>query len=247
VSIEIRRAESYEDLSEHAAEIIASCVEANPGARVLISTGRTPMGAYRILADRAASGTFDASAITVYQLDEYVGLLPDDRRSLGRWAEESFVRPLGIAEDRFVRLPLDGDASLAEYDRRVRAEGGYDLSILGIGANGHLGFNEPPSDASAPSRIVELTPTTIAANATYWGDEARVPHAAATVGLGPLMRSARTLLLASGRAKRDILERALSGPMTPDVPASWLQRATGDVVVVADADALPPPATGEPA
>jgi glucosamine-6-phosphate deaminase len=244
MSIEIRPAEDYGELSELAADVVAGCVGADPHARILISTGRSPMGAYGVLAQRVAAGTLTASSITAYQLDEYLGLPPGDRRSLGRWAVESFVGPLEIPPERFVRLPLDGDGPLAEYDQRVRADGGYHLSILGIGANGHLGFNEPPSAASTPSRVVQLTPATIAANASYWGDEAQVPRTAVTVGLGPLMSSARILLLASGSEKRRILERALSGPVTPDVPASCLQRAAGEVVVIADTAALPLSAPG---
>jgi glucosamine-6-phosphate deaminase len=244
VSIEIVRADDYEDLSRRAADLVADCIGSNPAARILVATGRTPIGAYEVLADRVAEGILDASGITAYQLDEYLGLVPDDRRSLGRWAVETFVRPLGVAEDRFVRLPLDGDGALDGYDRRVRAGGGYDLSVLGIGENGHLGFNEPPSDASTRSRVVELTQATIHANASYWGDAADVPGRAATVGLRPLLESARILLLASGTRKREILERAIFGPVTPGVPASCLQRATGEVVVIADRAALPTGSNG---
>jgi glucosamine-6-phosphate deaminase len=239
VSIEIRRAEDYDDLSDRAADVVAGCVEANPTARILIATGNTPIGTYRVLASMTAAGTLDASAITAYQLDEYLDLGPGDRRSLGRWAEKTFIRPLGIADERFVRLPLDGDGALPEYDRRIRADGGYDLSILGIGGNGHLGFNEPPCDASTMSRVVELTPATVAANASYWGEGAEVPRRAVTVGLHPLMESAEILLLVSGARKREILEQALFGPITSDVPASCLQGARGKVVVIADRDAFP--------
>ncbi|MGZ4125258.1 MAG: 6-phosphogluconolactonase [Actinomycetota bacterium] len=244
MSIEIVRAEGYDDLSRRAADLVAGCIGSNPTARVLIATGRTPIGAYRVLADGVTEGTLDASGITAYQLDEYLGLGPDDRRSLGGWAVETFVRPLRIADERFVRLPLAGDGALDEYDRRIRGDGGYDLSILGIGENGHLGFNEPPSDASTASRVVELTPGTIDANASYWGDAADVPRRAATVGLRPLLESARILLLASGARKREILERALFRPVTPDVPASCLQHARGEVVVIADRDAFPTGSNG---
>jgi glucosamine-6-phosphate deaminase len=234
--IELRPADDYEDLSRIGAAAIADVIRATPDARILIATGRTPVGAYWALASMVERGELDVAAITAFQLDEYVGLEPGDGRSLGRWAHEMFVGPLRLSEDRFVALPLDGEDALAEYDRRVRAGGGYDLAILGIGENGHLGFNEPPCDASAPSRVVSLSPASITSNARYWGDRAEVPLRAATVGLGPILESRSILVLASGDRKREVLERALLGPETSDVPASHLQRAAS-VVVVADRDA----------
>jgi glucosamine-6-phosphate deaminase len=236
VTLDLRRADDHEDVSRRAATLIAERIRQRPDARVLVATGRTPMRAYGLLGEMVRQGRLDASGITVFQLDEYLDLAPDDERSLGRWALETFVRPLGIADDRFIRLPLDG--ALDAYDERVRADGGYDLSILGIGENGHLGFNEPPSSPSSPSRIVELTDSTIQANTRYWGD-AGVPRRAATVGLGTLLDSRSVLLLASGRRKRDVLERSLFGPVTAEVPASCLQLAQGEVVVIADAAAFP--------
>jgi glucosamine-6-phosphate deaminase len=238
VSVDLRRAADYDDLSERAAAFVADRIRETPAPRIVVATGRTPMGAYERLARRVARGDLDASAVTAFQLDEYLDLEAGDARSLGGWAVTTFVRPLRLSDDRFVRLPLDGAAGLRAYDERVHDDGGYDLAILGIGENGHLGFNEPPSEASSPSRVVELTPETIASNAGYWGD-ADVPRRAATVGLAPLLASRSILLLASGGAKRAILERALFGPVTPDVPASALQTASADVVVIADADAFP--------
>jgi hypothetical protein len=143
------------------------------------------VGTYRALTTMVARGALDASRVTAFQLDEYLGLEPGDRRSLGRWARDVFVDPLGLGDDRFVTLPLDGAAALADHDRRVREEGGYDLAILGIGENGHLGFNEPPSDPAAASRVVALSTASVASNTGYWGDAADVPRRAVTVGLGP--------------------------------------------------------------
>jgi glucosamine-6-phosphate deaminase len=240
--IEILRAEDYEALSRLGAETIAAVVRETPRARVLVATGKTPMGVYRELAAMARSGELDASGIMPFQLDEYLGLAPGDHRAFARWALESFVVPLGLAEESLVRLPVadgsDPDLDLREYDRRVREEGGYDLAILGIGENGHLGFNEPPCDWSAPTRRVELSRETIASNARYWGDSDDVPRRAVTVGMEPLLGARTVLLLASGARKRDIVRRALSGPVTPEVPASYLQRAAR-VVAIVDREAWP--------
>jgi glucosamine-6-phosphate deaminase len=237
-AIAIRRVDDYDDLSRVAAVAIAEVIRAVPAARILVATGGTPMGAYRELAEMTDAREVDASGTTAFQLDEYLGLEPGDRRSLGRWALETFVRPLRIDDDRFVRLPVDGAPGLAAYDHRVQDDGGYDMAILGIGENGHLGFNEPPSDADAPTRVVELSESSLRSNARYWDTDAGVPDRAVTVGLGPILGSRRIVLLASGAGKRAILHRALSEPPTPEVPASFLQRA-GSVLVVADRAAAP--------
>jgi glucosamine-6-phosphate deaminase len=197
-AVDLRRTDDYDDLSRISAEVVAQHIRSKPHARILVATGRTPIGTYQVLAGMVEAGALDVSEITAFQLDEYVGLEPDDHRSLG----------------------------------------GYDLAILGIGENGHLGFNEPPCDPSAPSRVVTLSATSLASSAGYWGESGDLPRRAVTVGLGPILEAKAIILLVSGARKRAILERALSGSMTPDVPASYLLRARS-LVVVADRDAWP--------
>lgn len=226
-----------EAMSRAAADAVAGILAERPDARVLVATGSTPMGLYAELARRRAEGALDPTRITVYQLDEYAGIPPEDPRSLLGWLVRSFVEPLGIPLERLVPVPRDGDPdACARYDLEVDRAGGYDLAILGIGPNGHLGFNEPPADADAPTRLVELAPETIRANAAYWGSPDLVPRRAVTVGMRGLLAARTILLLASGAHKRDIVRRALRGPVTPEVPASLLQRAA-DVRVFLDRDA----------
>ena len=225
--------DDYAALSRVGADLVGGVLASTPDARVVVATGATPMGLYRELARRSSAGSLDATRITVFQLDEYVGISPDDRRSLLGWAMRSFVEPLGISPARVVPLPADGGAAAcAAYDREVE-QGGYDLAILGIGTNGHVGFNEPPSDASAPTRMVELSAESLRSNAAYWGNGERVPRRAVTIGMAGLVRSKTILLVASGPSKGDIVRRAVLGPVTPDVPASGLQTAT-DLRVVVD-------------
>lgn len=233
--------EDADRLARLAADLVGDALDATPAARVVVATGRTPMGLYAELAARRRAGALDTSKLTAVQLDEYLGLEPGDRRSLFGWMRTSFLGPLGVSDERVVRLPLDGDlgAACAAYDAELDAHGPLDLAILGLGPNGHLGFNEPPSDASAGTRAVTLTPETVASNATYW-QGAPVPARAITLGLRSLLSAQTIVLMASGEAKHDILHRAWEGDVGPDVPASFLQRAAGDVHVVADRGAWGP-------
>ncbi|CAA9541513.1 MAG: Glucosamine-6-phosphate deaminase [uncultured Thermomicrobiales bacterium] len=228
-------------LAETAASRIADLIAARPDAAVVVATGNTPLATYRVLGERVGRGDLDASRLRVFQLDEYLGLGHGDDRSLYGWMARAFLHPLGIPERNAVRLPsgaVDPDAACRAYDAAVRDAGGFDLAILGLGPNGHLGFNEPPSDRAAPTRVVTLSPESVASNAAYWGgDPARVPRQALTAGMDLLLAARHTLLLVSGAPKRAILRRALDGPPTADVPASWLHLAP-KVTVVADRAAL---------
>jgi glucosamine-6-phosphate deaminase len=227
--------DDHEALSRVATEFVVHVIEERPASTVVVATGRTPMGLYAGLAERAGAGRCDVSRIIAVQLDEYLGLGPHDRRSLFLWMRRSFVDPLAIDDERVVRLPLDGDlaGACAAFDRGIEARGGLDLAILGLGPNGHLGFNEPPSDRTAPTRRVELSPVTIEANARYWGTVTDVPNQAVTLGLASLLAARRILLLVSGEAKRGIVHRAIEGAIGPEVPASFLQEAP-DVTVIVD-------------
>jgi glucosamine-6-phosphate deaminase len=233
--------EDYAALSRVAADAIAATLARRPDALLLLATGDTPMGPYRELAERRRRGEVDTSQVRAAQLDEYAGLAGDDRRSLYGWMVRSFLDPLGVPESRAIRLGgrLPPDVACRAYDEAVEAAGGFDLAVLGLGPNGHLGFNEPPVERDAPTRLVPLTPASIRSNARYWGDESDVPREALTCGLASMLRAREILLVVSGAHKREILRSTLAPPPAPEVPASWLQQAEGDVVVLADRDACP--------
>jgi glucosamine-6-phosphate deaminase len=228
--------DDYEALSRAGADWIEERLREKPDAAIVVATGDTPMGLYRELAERHSRGWIDTSQLRVFQLDAYLGLSPEDRRSLFGWMHRAFIEPLAIAEGNVVRLAGDApDAreSCRAYESSVQEAGGFDLSILGLGPNGHLGFNEPPSRPDAPTRVVDLTPESIISNARYWGGEEQVPRQALTCGMDLLLAARQTLLVVSGAHKHEILHRSLEGPQTPDVPASYLQSAP-DVTVLAD-------------
>lgn len=234
--MELLIVEDYADLNRVAAERMAAIVVAKPDASMVLATGNTPMGAYAELARLRVAGRFDTSRIRPFQLDAYLGIALDDDRSLYGWLKKSFLDPLEIAQSRVVMLPddtIDPAGACAAYDAAVAAIGGFDLSVLGLGPNGHLGFNEPPSPADAPTRRITLTEASLDSNAGYWGGRDRVPREAITCGMRQLLAARQTLLLVSGAHKRGILRATLHGPMTPDVPASLLRLAP-NVTVIAD-------------
>lgn len=231
--MELRRVDDAAALAMAAAGLVVDAVQARPDAVLLAATGETPMGCYAELARRA----FDSSRVRVAQLDEYTGITEGDPRSLYGWMRRSLCDPLGIDEDRIIRLRPDADEASAcrAYEVAVAAAGGVDLAILGLGPNGHLGFNEPPTDVDAPTREVALTASSIESNGRYFAEA--VPERARTAGMNLILAARRVVLLVSGSRKADILRRVLQAEPTPWLPASWLHQHP-DAIVLADAAAL---------
>ncbi len=241
-------------------EVAADLVAAVPRDGVLgVATGSSPLALYaalirrresslglRSLSPRSLSPSMGRDpdqnpapdGLRLFALDEYVGLPADDPRSYAAYVRSVIAEPLGIPNDR-VRVPSGSSAADAEaYERAITEAGGVDLQIVGIGRNGHIGFNEPGSDAETRTRVVELDESTRRANAEHFdGDLAQVPTHAMTQGVATILAARRIVLVASGTAKAAALRSALLGPVTADNPASFLQRHP-DVTVVADLDAL---------
>ena len=232
-------ADDDEEAARGAAADVAEVIAATPRAAIVFAVGESPVALYGELAERRRRGDLDTSGVRAIQLDEYVGVARDDERSFFGWLEREVVGPLAITGDRVLELrgdAADFDAECARYDRAVRDLGGIDLAILGLGPNGHLGFNEPPSGPDVATRVVDLTPASIVSNARYWGGRERVPPKAITAGMRVLLAARATILVVSGAHKSEILRAALLGPITPDVPASYLRTIDG-VRVYADREA----------
>lgn len=207
------------------------------GPRLGVATGSTPMRLYDELARRSTAGQIDLSSAVVVALDEYVGLGPADPRSYAAYVRTRIAEPLGVAPENVV-VPqgdaADPQTAAAEFEARILAVGGIDVQIAGIGANGHLGFNEPGSPLESATRVVALSERTRSDNARFFdGGLEAVPRHAITQGLATICRAASILLLASGPAKAEPLAAALRGPVDVEVPASVLQRHP-DVTVIAD-------------
>jgi glucosamine-6-phosphate deaminase len=233
--------QDYDALSRLGADLVVETVAQKPDATLVLATGKTPMGMYAELVRRRETGVLDTSRVRIFQLDSYFGIGENDDRSLFQWMQRSVLDPLEIPSDHVVSLPsnaLDPAKVCEEYEQAVRAAGGIDLSVLGLGPNGHLGFNEPPIEPDASTRLVDLTTESIASNARYWGGPDRVPRRALTAGMNVLLDARATLLLVSGEHKRTILGRTMDGTPSPQVPASYLHLAE-NVTVIADRAAWP--------
>lgn len=226
-----------EEVACAAADRIAAVVRAKPDAVLGLATGSSPMGIYAELARRVAAGALDLSGVRAFALDEYVGLSPGHPQSYAAVLERSVVRPLGL---RRVHVPDGGAADLeaaaAEYDRAIADAGGIDLQLLGIGVNGHIGFNEPTSSFASRTRIKTLAPRTRTDNARFFDSPSAVPTHCLTQGLGTILEARALLLVAQGAAKAEAIAAAVEGPLAAVCPASALQLHPKAAVLV-DADA----------
>lgn len=210
-----------------AAARIAAVVRRSPAPVLGLSTGSSPLGAYAALRERVERGDLDLSRAAGFALDEYVGLPPSAPQTYAATIAAEVTGPLRMDPGR-VHVP-DGaaddlEAACAEYERLIRAAGGVDLQLLGIGGNGHLGFNEPTSSFASRTRIKTLAPRTRADNARFFGDDlAAVPLHCITQGLGTILEARELLLVAQGASKAGAVAAAVEGPLTAMVPASALQ------------------------
>lgn len=206
-----------------AAQLVADLVRSKPAAVLGLATGSSPLPLYEALARE----TLDLGRVRGFSLDEYLGLGPDDAKSYARVIRHEVVERLGLVP-ALVRTPdgLAEDPALeaADFDRCIRSAGGIDLQILGIGSNGHLAFNEPPSAFGSRTRVVELARSTREDNARFFDSLDDVPTRAITQGLGTIAEARHLLLIAHGEGKAAAVARAVEGPVSEDFPASLIQR-----------------------
>jgi glucosamine-6-phosphate deaminase len=238
--VKIEALQDYDYLSHRAAEIVISQIRTKPSSLCVFPTGETPRGLFRELVDAHRAGATDFFHVRFVTLDEYAGIARDDRRRLSLWLHRELLHPLGVSEDRvhaFDPVTSDPAAESARIERLITEDGGIDLAIVGLGPNGHVGFDEPGSGFDCRARLVALAPESIRSNAAYWGTEAEVPRSAFTLGLGTLLDSRALVLIASGLRKASILSRVVQGPVTPAVPATVL-RLHRDGSILADRDGL---------
>lgn len=225
----------YEQMSKRGAEIVIEAIKAKPDLVLGLATGSTPLGMYAEMIRAFRAGRVDLSKISSFNLDEYCGLPPDHPQSYHYYMYLNFFAHVNIDRGN-VHIPNGVAEDLEEecrrYEEAIRRAGGIDLQVLGIGINGHIGFNEPGTEFNAETHVVELTKKTIEANSRFFRDESEVPRKAISMGIKTIMRSRRILLLASGSDKASAVAMAVKGPITPMLPASVIQLHPDTTVVL---------------
>lgn len=236
----IIRANDYKDMSRKAANIISAQIIMKPDCVLGLATGSTPLGAYAQLIDWYNKGDLDFSKVSTVNLDEYRGLEPTNDQSYHYFMHHNFFEHINIRMDHtFVPDGMESDSAMAcaAHEQIIRQLGGVDLQLLGLGNNGHIGFNEPGEAFEKETHLVDLTESTIQANSRFFERMEDVPTQAYTMGIKTIMQAKKILIVVNGAAKADIVRDAFWGPVTPQVPASILQMHP-DVTLVADEEAL---------
>ncbi|MBQ4091353.1 MAG: glucosamine-6-phosphate deaminase [Clostridia bacterium] len=217
---------TYDELSSKAAALICAQVVMKPECVLGLATGSSPLGAYAKMAEKCRAGEVDFSRVTSINLDEYVGLDGEHDQSYRYFMNNNLFKYINIDINK-THVPNgcadDADAECKAYDELIKSVGGIDLQLLGIGLDGHIGFNEPDTYFEKATHKVELDPSTIDANARFFASREDVPTTAITMGMGGIMSAKKVLLIANGKKKEDIVNKAFFGPITPAIPASILQ------------------------
>ncbi|MCR4782551.1 MAG: glucosamine-6-phosphate deaminase [Lachnospiraceae bacterium] len=238
--MKIYREKDYEAISLRAANILTAQLVLKQNSVLGLATGSSPIGTYKKLVENYKAGEISFRDVRTVNLDEYKGLKDSDPNSYHYFMQENLFSHIDIDPENVHLLSgvaEDSDLECEKYERMIRAIGGIDMQLLGIGRNGHIGFNEPDSSFTVNTHVVDLTESTIEANSRLFDDISQVPRQALSMGIGTIMHAKRILLIANGESKADAIAKVVAGPVTPEVPGSILQLHP-DVTIVADDKAL---------
>lgn len=214
------------ELAQAGAGIIAAEILRKPDAVLGLATGSSPLGIYQYLIDLYKEGIISFAEVTTFNLDEYLGLDPSHSESYHTYMTENLFKHVDQPEEkRYIPNGIadDPEAESLAYDKAIEAAGGIDLQLLGIGTNGHIGFNEPDSVFAGMTHVVDLAESTIESNSRFFDSIDEVPRQAISMGIRSIMQAKRILLIATGEAKAEAIRRTVQGPIDPDCPASILQ------------------------
>ena len=231
---------NYDEMSRIAANILSAQVTMKPDCVLGLATGSTPIGTYKVLIERCAAGDLDFSQVKSINLDEYVGLSGEHDQSYRYFMNNNLFNHVNIDKANTNvpnGLAEDVDAECERYNNVINTLGPIDIQVLGMGHNGHIGFNEPSDIFELETHKVELTQTTIDANARFFASADEVPRHALTMGIKSIMQAKTILVVVNGKGKAEIVKKAFTGPVTPQVPASILQMHP-NVILVGDEEAL---------
>lgn len=236
----IYKTANYDELSRKAANIISAQIISKPDCVLGLATGSSPIGTYKQLIEWYKKGDLDFSQVTSVNLDEYRGLTRDNDQSYYYFMQENLFKHVNI-DPAHTFVPdgtiADADEACSAYNEIIHSVGGVDLQLLGLGRNGHIGFNEPADEFPKETHCVDLTESTIEANARFFASREEVPTQAYTMGIKTIMSAKKILVVANGEDKADAVQKVFFGPITPQVPGSILQLHP-NVVLVADEAAL---------
>lgn len=234
-------AKTPEEVGKLAADVFETEIQKKPACVIGLATGSTPLPLYRELIAREKAGKINFSKVRSANLDEYKGLAPTHEQSYRKFMQDNLLDHISIKpENTIVPLGLaeDIDAMCDEYEQKIEEWGGVDLQLLGIGHDGHIGFNEPDTYFPAKTHEVKLTEMTINANKRFFNSVDEVPKSAITMGIGTIMAAKKIVMVVTGADKKEILEKTFWGPVDPQVPASILQFHP-DVTLICDEAAYP--------
>ena len=227
---------NYDEMSRIAANVLSAQVMMKPDCVLGLATGSTPIGTYKVLIERCAAGDLDFSQVKSINLDEYVGLSGEHDQSYRYFMNNNLFNHINIDKANTNvpnGLAEDVDAECERYNDVINTLGPIDIQVLGMGHNGHIGFNEPDDHFPLETHKVDLAQSTIDANARFFASADEVPRQALTMGIKTIMQAKKVLVVVSGKDKAEIVKKAFTGPVTPEVPASILQMHS-DVILVAD-------------
>ena len=228
--------ENYNVMSKRAAEIVAGEVNTKNNMVLGLPTGSTPLGMYANLIEMNKKGEVDFSKITTFNLDEYYPFKRDDKNSYYKFMFDNFFGKININKEK-INIPdgeaADGDIEAIKYEKKIEVCGGLDLMVLGLGANGHIGFNEPDKILTADTHVAELTKNTIEQNSRFFNSVDEVPKQAITMGIGSIMRAEKILIIITGEAKKAAFKQILEGKVTTENPATLLNLHR-DVILLTD-------------
>lgn len=228
--------EDKDAMSKLAADRVASVIEKYPDGAITVPTGSTPAGMYAELVRRITNGELDASRVQIFCLDDYLGTTPEDEASLTKLLLRDFLVPAGIPMENVQFIPTVSDdphAAVEEYEKQIAAAGGLKLAVIGLGPNGHVAFNEPGSGPETRTRVVDLTKESRDQNSAYY-EGAEIPEHAITMGIGTILDADEIVMIVSGESKAGIVGEMVNGPMTNDLPGSWIGEAGERAELIVD-------------
>lgn len=239
MGIKVIVTEDYNEMSKKAASIFIEEMKKKPDIVLGLATGSTPIGMYKELIEAFKNGEIDFSKVVTFNLDEYIGIPPAHSQSYWRFMFENLFEGVNI-DYKNIHVPLGMVENIEEfcrhYEEQIKEAGGIDIQVLGIGGNGHIGFNEPGSPSDSRTRKVTLTPETIRDNSRFFASEDQVPRYAISMGQATIMEARKVVLVANGAGKADAVVKSVEGQVTDEVPASILQNHP-DATFVVDEEA----------